>query len=97
MTTDTFRGVMGPILVAKGLGFGTPASEEPKWALLMNYASLSNEFTTIDHPSPRYWLLWPGVLCMIAVSFTGLLQLLGAWIKLMMGRRACLSMAYLLA
>jgi hypothetical protein len=69
--TDMIRGVIGPILVAKGLAFGTPASEDPKWALFMNYASLSSEFTTVSHPSPRYWLLWPGVLCMIVVSFTG--------------------------
>lgn len=71
MTTDRRRGVIGPILVASGLAFGVPVSESPEWALLMNYASLSSEFTTVDHPSPRYWLLWPGVLCMIAVSFTG--------------------------
>ena len=65
------RGIIGPILVAKGLAFGTAASQDSKWTALMNYASLSSEFTTVDHPSPRYWLLWPGVLCMIFVSFTG--------------------------
>jgi hypothetical protein len=97
MKTKTHRGVIGPILVAKGLAFGTAASRDPVWASLMNYASLGSEFTTVDHPSPRYWLLWPGVLCMIAVSFTGLFELLGTWIKLMKNRRACLSMAYLLA
>jgi len=37
----------------------------------MSYDSLSAEFITTDHPSPRYWLLWPGIMCMIAVSFTG--------------------------
>jgi hypothetical protein len=77
-TTDMRRGVIGPILIARGLAFGTAASEDPEWALLMNYASLGSEFTTVDHPSPRYWLLWPGVLCMIAVSFTGASQILGA-------------------
>jgi hypothetical protein len=75
MTTDMRRGIIGPVLVAKGLSFGAPASGDPGWALLINYASLSSEFTTVDHPSPRYWLLWPGVLCMIAVSFTGSLSL----------------------
>lgn len=73
ITTDSRRGIVGPILVSKTLAFGTPASQDSQWALLVNYASLSSEFTTIDHPSPRYWLLWPGVLCMIFVSFTGLL------------------------
>lgn len=35
-------------------------------------------FTSFDladaknHPSPRYWLLWPGVLIMITTSFTEL-------------------------
>jgi hypothetical protein len=97
MITDIRRGVIGPILVAKGLAFGIPVSQDPEWALLMNYASLSSEFTTIDHPSPRYWLLWPGVLCMIFVSFTGLLPSLVDCLILIIDHRTCLSMAYLLA
>lgn len=95
--TDISRGVIGPILVAKGLAFGMLASQDPEWALLMNYASLSSEFTTVDHPSPRYWLLWPGVLCMIFVSFTGLLPSLVDCLILIVDNRTCLSMAYLLA
>lgn len=66
-----FRGVIGPVLVSRGLAFGTPLSDDPKWSAFVSYFSLASEFTTTDHPSPRYWLLWPGVLCMIAVSFTG--------------------------
>jgi len=97
IVTYTRRGVIGPILVAKGLAFGTPASEDPEWALLMNYASLGGEFTTVNHPSPRYWLLWPGVLCMIFVSFTGLLLFHCARIMLMIEYRTCLSVAHLLA
>ena len=97
MTSDTRRGIIGPILVANGLAFGTAASEDPEWALLINYASLGSEFTTVDHPSPRYWLLWPGVLCMIVVSFTGLSPLFSACILLIMDYRTWLSVAYLLA
>lgn len=69
--TDITRGIIGPILVAKGYAFGIPASEDPKWSAYISYSSLALAFTSADHPSPRYWLLWPGVLCMIAVSFTG--------------------------
>lgn len=69
--TDILRGIIGPILVAKGYAFGIPASDDPKWSSYISYWSLTGEFTSADHPSPRYWLLWPGVLCMIAVSFTG--------------------------
>jgi hypothetical protein len=69
--SNCFRGIAGPILVSRGLAFGTPASDDPKWSALISYFSLGREFTTAEHPSPRYWLLWPGVLCMIAVSFTG--------------------------
>ena len=65
------RGIIGPILVAKGYAFGTPVSEDPKWSSYVSYSSLALTFASADHPSPRYWLLWPGVLCMIAVSFTG--------------------------
>ncbi len=91
------RAIIGPILVTKGLAFGMPASEDPGWASLMNYASLSSEFTTVDHPSPRYWLLWPGVLCMILVSFTGPLPFPMSYLTLMIEPRTCMSMAYLLA
>ncbi|KAI9663058.1 MAG: hypothetical protein M1821_008106 [Bathelium mastoideum] len=66
-------GIIGPILVAQGKAFGSPASDIPEWSALRSYTSLASDFTTPDHPSPRYWLLWPGVSCMIAVSMTDLL------------------------
>ncbi len=65
------RGIIGPILVAEGYAFGTPVSGDSKLSGLTSYYALSEEFTSGEHPSPRYWLLWPGVLCMIAASFTG--------------------------
>ncbi|KAF1992316.1 oligopeptide transporter [Aulographum hederae CBS 113979] len=67
-------GIIGPTLVHYGAAFGgSAAPDDPKWEGYINYASLSSKYSTKDHPSPRFWMLWPGVLCMIAVSFTELL------------------------
>ena len=38
----------------------------------MDPFSLNTASTTADQFSPRFWILWPGVLLMIAVSFTEL-------------------------
>ncbi|PLB53361.1 OPT superfamily oligopeptide transporter [Aspergillus steynii IBT 23096] len=65
-------GMIGPYLVTQGLAFGEHRSTDPKWSELMSYSSLSSEFANADHPSPRYWLLWPGVICMMATSLTEL-------------------------
>ena len=62
------RGVIGPYLVSHGLAFGKEAASPDG---LVSYFSLSAEFADAQHPSPRYWLLWPGVVCMIAAAFTG--------------------------
>ncbi|KAG0151242.1 hypothetical protein CROQUDRAFT_712984 [Cronartium quercuum f. sp. fusiforme G11] len=61
-------GIVGPALVARGLAFGRPGEAEG----LVSYQAMSAAFTTADHPSPRYWLLWPGVLLMLVSSFTEL-------------------------
>ncbi|KAL5349884.1 hypothetical protein ACLOAV_004918 [Pseudogymnoascus australis] len=67
------QGIIGPILVNNGIAFGQPAvPNDQTWDGLMSYSSLSDEFASANHPSPRYWLLWPGITCMIAVSFTEL-------------------------
>ncbi|KAG7095440.1 hypothetical protein E1B28_006189 [Marasmius oreades] len=63
-------GIIAPSLVKHGLAVGKPASDEFP---LISYGSLS--FTAdvseyINSPSPRYWLLWPGVLMMLLYSFT---------------------------
>lgn len=66
-------GIIGPSLVAQGMAFGAqPYPDDEHWHMLRSYASLSSKFSTKDHPSPRYWMLWPGVLLMIVVSFTEL-------------------------
>ena len=70
-------GIIGPALVHNGAAFGSPlgsviAPDDPHWDSYVSFASLSSKFSSKDHPSPRYWLLWPGVLLMIVVSFTEL-------------------------
>jgi hypothetical protein len=47
------------------------APKDPDWKEAMNFGSLSKMFANKDTPSPRYWLMWPGVLAMVAISFTG--------------------------
>lgn len=70
-------GIIGPALVHNGAAFGIAADTTEvgaQWEPVTNFNSLAAyRFAggDKDHPSPRYWLLWPGVLAMIAVSFTG--------------------------
>ncbi|KAE8381144.1 OPT oligopeptide transporter protein-domain-containing protein [Aspergillus bertholletiae] len=59
-------GIIGPYLVSHGLAFAKETDG------LVSYFSLSAEFADANHPSPRYWLLWPGVMCMVAAAFTEL-------------------------
>jgi OPT family oligopeptide transporter len=66
-------GIIGPALVANEVAFGKqPYPDDPKWGKIVSYYSLTGKYATRDHPSPRYWLLWPGVLAMIIISFTEL-------------------------
>lgn len=67
-------GIIGPALVHNGVAWGVPAGPEddPRWENYISFASLGRAASNKDFPSPRYWLLWPGVLLMIAVSFTEL-------------------------
>lgn len=65
-------GIIGPALVHNNVAWGVNLGEgDPKWDGYTSFASLSIKASNKDYPSPRYWLLWPGVLLMIAVSFTG--------------------------
>ncbi|KFY67734.1 hypothetical protein V496_01434 [Pseudogymnoascus sp. VKM F-4515 (FW-2607)] len=83
-------GIIGPILVNNGIAFGQPAvPNDQTWDGLMSYSSLSDEFASANHPSPRYWLLWPGITCMIAVSFTGRNVDVAAWINSGAGNGMC--------
>lgn len=66
------RGIIGPLLVHYKIAFGKQIlPNSPQWREVVIFSSLSKTFTSKDTPSPRYWLMWPGVLAMIAISFTG--------------------------
>lgn len=63
--------IIGPALVHYGECIGIQlAPEDPQWDSYYSFASLSNlgEVT----PSPRYWLLWPGVMVMVCSSMAEL-------------------------
>jgi uncharacterized oligopeptide transporter (OPT) family protein len=58
-------GIIAPSLIATGKAVGAVASEE--FPQLITYQSLSfkDPDRYVNSPSPRYWLLWPGVLVML--------------------------------
>ncbi|KAF3317005.1 hypothetical protein TWF173_001011 [Orbilia oligospora] len=60
--------IVGPLLVKYNAAFGREVNEEIPG--LMSYMSMSVK--NLDHVSPRYWLLWPGVFAMILVSMAEL-------------------------
>lgn len=65
-TNPTF--VVAPSLVKNGLAFGKSISKE--YPLVSYYGlSFSDPEQYITAPSPRYWLLWPGVMIMLLYSF----------------------------
>ncbi|OSD05158.1 oligopeptide transporter [Trametes coccinea BRFM310] len=70
-------GIISPSLVKNGLAFGQSISDEFP---LVSYNGLSfddtSKYTTA--PSPRYWLLWPGILMMLLYSFADLAMNSGA-------------------
>lgn len=67
--------LVSPAIVKNGLAFGTPYSEE--YPLVTYFAmSFNNPERYITRPSPRYWLLWPGVLIMLLYSFADIFMTL---------------------
>ncbi|KAG6375317.1 OPT oligopeptide transporter protein-domain-containing protein [Boletus reticuloceps] len=58
--------IIGPIIVRMGKAFGIPAN--PNIPGYMNYSSISLT-DPVNHPSPRYWLVWPGTLMLLCTSF----------------------------
>jgi uncharacterized oligopeptide transporter (OPT) family protein len=66
-------GVIAPSLVKNGLAVGV-RPDRVNWPDVWSYQTLNFTGTDtasyIDKPSPRYWLLWPGVLIMLLYSFT---------------------------
>ncbi|TBU37715.1 OPT oligopeptide transporter [Dichomitus squalens] len=64
-------GIIAPSLIKNKLAVGESVSDQFP---LVSYNALSfddpSDFT--QAPSPRYWLLWPGILMMLCYSFTDL-------------------------
>ena len=68
------KGIIGPSLVRAGICHGVvheAFKNDPKWHKVVDFTSF-NITDPKNSPSPRDWLLWPGVLIMIATSFTEL-------------------------
>lgn len=60
---------VAPSLIATGKAVRRPISEDyPLYSITS--LSFTNPDTFLENPSPRYWLLWPGVLIMLLYSFT---------------------------
>ncbi|KAF4856798.1 putative metal-nicotianamine transporter YSL5 [Colletotrichum siamense] len=63
-------GLIGPLLVHYGECVGLDASDgDPNWNGYYAFTSLKNP----REPSPRYWLLWPGVMVMVCASMAELI------------------------
>jgi len=63
-------GIIAPSLVKNGLATGVPASDTFPEMISYQALSYTDPAQYVHQPSPRYWLLWPGILLMIAYSFT---------------------------
>lgn len=65
----TGYGIIGPVLVKYGAAEGVAYDEtDPIWGGYISYNSMGMSAITSNTPSPRYWLLWPAVFTMVAVS-----------------------------
>ncbi|KAL5091609.1 hypothetical protein Trisim1_002827 [Trichoderma cf. simile WF8] len=60
-------GLIGPVLVHYGECVGKPYGEG-KWEGLVNFGSMSGIGAPGWVASPRYWMLWPGVMVLIVYS-----------------------------
>lgn len=63
-------GVIGPLLVYTGECVGKPydGDEPEKWGRSVNYMGMSGMEKADYVPSPRFWLLWPGVMVLVCYS-----------------------------
>ncbi|OAA40688.1 oligopeptide transporter [Metarhizium rileyi] len=60
-------GLIGPLLVHYGECIGEQVGEG-KWAELTNFNKLNDIIEPGFVPSPRYWMLWPGVMVLLTYS-----------------------------
>jgi len=68
----TAWGLIGPLLVHYNVCIGIQlAPDDPKWDSYYTFASLADLGSAT--PSPRYWLLWPGVMVMVCCSMAELI------------------------
>lgn len=68
-------GVIGPLTVHYGVCQGKATDpEDEKWGDMVTFLSLTGMDQPGNIPSPRYWLLWPGVMIMICYSFAEMLS-----------------------
>jgi len=85
---------VAPSLVKNGLAFGRSISDDYP---LVSYVamSFSDPELYLSRPSPRYWLLWPGVLIMLMYSMADVVLTLGPLIrsKLFIYPFACIAEA----
>ncbi|KAH8898490.1 OPT superfamily oligopeptide transporter [Thozetella sp. PMI_491] len=68
-------GIIGPSLVASGVAAGVQPAPDTKWGPYTVYTALSPGLTPGTLPSPRYWLLWPGIMIMLFASVAEILSL----------------------
>jgi hypothetical protein len=66
-------GIIAPSLIKTGVAVSShPYDEFPELASNMGMVFANIERYT-ESPSPRYWLLWPGVFIMIVYSFADII------------------------
>ncbi|KAF8335067.1 oligopeptide transporter [Cantharellus anzutake] len=60
-------GIIAPSTIATGAAVGMDLGIDNRWSYLSLHLSDIEKYSKT--PSPRYWLLWPGVLMMVVSSF----------------------------
>ncbi|KAF8342899.1 oligopeptide transporter [Cantharellus anzutake] len=60
-------GIIAPSTIATGVAVGINLGVDNRWSYLSLHLNDIEKYSKT--PSPRYWLLWPGVLIMIVYSF----------------------------
>lgn len=68
MGTFVAWGIIGPLLIYTGECIGVNIGDDKNWKNLVSYNSLSGLTDPDFVPSPRYWMLWPGVMVLIVYS-----------------------------
>ena len=66
-------GIIAPILIKTGAAVGLHVDEENPTFMLTTAMSFKDPELYSKSPSPRYWLLWPGVFIMLVYSFADIL------------------------